>query len=94
MKDHARLGFGLKAHVLVFADTTELKRLKKDQMGIAREIHRLENVECADIITGDAELLVTVRCKDMGDFQKFLLEKLQRIDGVSKTKTMMVVAEE
>ena len=93
-RDFRAMGIKLKAHVMVFIDVTMLKRMKKSQKELARQIRRIEGVEAVDIITGDADLIVTVRCRDIDDFQKFLLERLQAIEGITETKSMIVVAEE
>jgi DNA-binding Lrp family transcriptional regulator len=93
-KDFREMGMKLKAHVMVFIDVTMLKRMKKSQKELARQIRCIEGVEAVDIITGDADLIVTVRCRDIDDFQKFLLEHLQAIEGITETKSMIVVAEE
>lgn len=93
VKDYKRLGFGIKAHLLVFVDVTELKKLGKTQTDIARELSKLPGVAEAEIVTGEADLLITVRCRDMDDYRKVLLEKIQAISGIEKTKTMMVISE-
>lgn len=92
-KNYAALGLKIKAYVMVFVDVTALKHMKKTQKDIAAAIRRIENVECADIITGDSDLLVCVRCKDIEDFQKILLGRIQAIEGITKTKTLMVIGE-
>jgi Lrp/AsnC family transcriptional regulator for asnA, asnC and gidA len=92
-KNYSKLGLKVKAYVMVFVDVTALKHMKKTQKDIAGAIRKIENVECADIITGDSDLLVCVRCKDIEDFQKVLLGKLQSIEGITKTKTLMVIGE-
>ncbi len=92
-KDYAKLGLEVKAYVMVFVDVTALKHMKKTQKDIAGAIRRIENVECADIITGDADLLVCVRSHGIDDFQKTLLGKIQAIEGITKTKTLMVIGE-
>ena len=48
-------------------------------------------VENSEIITGEADLLLTVRCRDMDEFRKVLLERIQAIEGITETKTMMVM---
>jgi Lrp/AsnC family transcriptional regulator for asnA, asnC and gidA len=93
-KDFAKLGLGVKAYVMVFVDVTALKHMKRTQKDIAAAIRKIENVESVDIITGDSDLLVCVRCKDITDFQHILLGKLQSIEGITKTKTLMVIGEE
>ncbi len=92
-KNYPLLGLGMKAHVLVFVDIAMLKKMKRTQRDVASDIRNLDAVQSVDIVTGDADLLVTVRAKDMEAFQTILLEKLQSIEGITKTKTMIVVSE-
>ena len=65
-----------------------------DPLELARQIRKIGGVEAVDIITGDADLLVTVRCRDIEDFQKVLLGKLQAIEGITETRSLIVIAEE
>ena len=92
-KSYPLLGLGMKAHILVNVDVAALKKMKRTQRDVATDIRKLEAVEGVDIVTGDADLLVTVRARDMEAFQNILLEKLQSIEGITKTKTMIVVSE-
>ena len=41
-KNHKKLGYGILAHVLVFVDVSELKRMKKTQQDIATSLSRIE----------------------------------------------------
>ena len=90
-RDWKKMGFGLKAHVLVFADLVALKHMKKTQQDICNSLARVPGVESSEIITGEADLLITVRAHDMDEFRKVLLEKIQAIEGITETKTMMVM---
>lgn len=92
-KGYHVLGLKMKAYVLVFVDLAVLSAAKRTQKDVAMDIKKVAGVESADIVTGDADILVTVRCRDMDDYQKILLERLQSIKGITKTKTMMVVSE-
>jgi Lrp/AsnC family leucine-responsive transcriptional regulator len=92
-KDYRKMGFGIKAHVLVFVDVTQLKKMKRTQQDICSALGRVAGVESAEIITGEADLLVAVRAKDMDEFRKTLLGKIQAIEGITETKTMMVISE-
>ncbi|MFA5929623.1 MAG: Lrp/AsnC family transcriptional regulator [Candidatus Micrarchaeia archaeon] len=92
-KNFKLLGFGILAHVLVFVDVSELKRMKRTQQDIATALSRIEGAERAEIITGEADLLLTVRCRDMDDYRRVLLGKIQAIDGITETRTIMVISE-
>ncbi len=92
-KDHKKLGYGILAHVLVFVDVTELKKMKRTQQNIADALMRVPGAEKAEIITGEADLMLTVRCRDMEDYKNVLLGRIQAIDGITETRTIMVISE-
>jgi len=91
--DPKKVGFNIKSFVLIFVDVTNLKRIGKTQKDIAEILKKIPNVENVDIITGEADLLVSIRAGDMQDFQNILLDKIQSIEGIVKTKTMISLNE-
>lgn len=38
-----------------------------------------------------ADLLLTARAKDIDEFRKVLLGRIQNVEGITETKTMMVI---
>lgn len=92
-KGYQVIGLKLKAHIMVLVDVTALKRMRKTQKDIAKAIRGIPNVQAVDIVTGDSDLMVTVRARDMEEFQGTLLERVQAVEGITKTRTMIVVAE-
>jgi DNA-binding Lrp family transcriptional regulator len=91
-KDYRKIGFGIKAHVLVFVDLASIKKMRKTQQNIAEELGRIPGVENSEIVTGEADLMITVRARDIDEFRRILLEKIQSVEGITETKTMMVIA--
>jgi Lrp/AsnC family transcriptional regulator, regulator for asnA, asnC and gidA len=89
--DPLKLGLTIKAHILIYVDVNALKKAKKTQTDMAKSLSKIQLVESVDIITGDSDILVTLRCKDVQELQKILLSKIQSIEGVSKTKTLLVI---
>ena len=92
-KNYKALGYGILAHVLVFVDVTSLKKMRITQQDIADSLSKIEGAERAEIITGEADLLLTIRCRDMDDYRRVLLGKIQAIDGITETRTIMVISE-
>jgi len=92
-KNYKKLGFGILAHVLVFVDVTALKKMKKTQQDIALALMRVPGAEKAEIITGEADLMLTLRCRDMDDYRRILLGKIQAVEGITETRTIMVISE-
>ncbi len=46
-----------------------------------------------DIVTGATDILVGIRVKDVHELNKFVIDRLRKIDGVDKTQTMIVLNE-
>jgi Lrp/AsnC family transcriptional regulator for asnA, asnC and gidA len=92
-KDYEKMGLSVKAHILIHVNVTALKQMKKSQKDLASKIRKFENIEAVDIIAGEADLMVTARCSDLKSLQDVLLEQIQSIEGITKTKTMIVISE-
>jgi Lrp/AsnC family transcriptional regulator for asnA, asnC and gidA len=91
--DENKAGNKVSAYVLVSADLKLLKEKKKTQYDLANEIRKFGFVRRVDIVAGVTDLVAMVRVKDMEEFDKILLGKLQLIEGVDKTQTMIVIHE-
>jgi Lrp/AsnC family transcriptional regulator, leucine-responsive regulatory protein len=91
-KDFRKMGFGIKAHVLIFVDLASIKKMRKTQADISAELGRIPGVENSEIVTGEADLMITVRARDIDEFRRILLERIQAVEGITETKTMMVIA--
>lgn len=89
--NHKLLGKNFPAIIMISFDYSILKEKKIDQHKIAKEINMMPEVEKVSIVTGDFDAIVQVRVKDVEDFDKFLLKKLQNVSGVGKTKSMIVI---
>ena len=60
------------------------------QRDIAREIAKFPEVQEVHIITGDWDLLIKLRGKDVDTIGKIVIDKLRIVKGVEKTLTCMV----
>lgn len=87
--DWKRLGYNIKAYVLVYVDTTKLRELRKPQGEVLNELARLPFVFDADMVTGESDLLLMVRAKDTEDLGKQITERIQNIPGIVNTKTLV-----
>lgn len=57
------------------------------QREIARKIGLIPNVQEVHIITGDWDLLLKIKGRDMQEISSFVIDKLRAIKGVDKTFT-------
>jgi len=81
------------AIILVSCDYKSLREIKKDQHMLSKEIRLLPEVEKVDVVTGGTDIVVRVRVKDVEEFDSFLLKKFQKIAGVDKTQSLIVIHE-
>ena len=91
--DHKKIGRGVGALILVNCEYDSLRAQKKDQHDLAKEILRLPEVEKVDIVTGAIDMVVRVRVRDIEAYDTFLLKKFQRIKGIDRTQSLMVIHE-
>lgn len=90
--DWRKLGYGIKAYILVYVDTTRLKEMRKPQSEVLSELTRLPFVFAADMVTGDSDLLLMVRAKDTDDLGRVITERIQAIPGIVNTKTLVRIS--
>lgn len=91
--DYKKLGLGFLAIILVNCDYKSLRETKKDQHQLVKEISKMHEVENVDIVTGGTDLVVKVRVKDVQEYDNFLLKKFQKINGIDKTQSLIVIHE-
>jgi Lrp/AsnC family leucine-responsive transcriptional regulator len=91
--DNKKMGLGLSAYVLVSVSLKQLKAERFTQHDLAKKFHSMPNIEKVDIVTGGPDLLLQVRVKDVDELDRILLGEIQKIEGVSHTKTLVVIKE-
>jgi len=60
------------------------------QRKIAKEIAKFPEVQEVHIITGDWDILIKIKEKDVESVGKFVIDKLRIVEGIEKTLTCMV----
>lgn len=91
--DNKKVDRGFCALILLSCDYKSLREVKKDQHKLCSEIRRLPEVESAKIVTGGVDIVIDVRTKDVEEFDKFILQKLQKLSGVDRTQSLVVMHE-
>ena len=85
--DPKRLGLGVRVMIelrLNVQDRDALDRFEKEATAIP------EVVECMTVL-GDWDYVLTVVAKDIEFYQRFLLDRLARLPGVSNYKSTLIV---
>lgn len=88
--DYQKLGKPLLAHILIKTSfkTSEGKRVSQEQL--ATKIKALGADEVSTVLVDEADILVSIRTKDLYEIKEFT-KNLQQIEGVSKTHTLIVL---
>jgi len=87
--DAKKLEKGTTAFVLVsFSYRTVGSEASQRQ--IAKEISKFPEVQEVHIITGDWDILVKIKAKDVDAIGEFIVDKLRTLRGIEKTLTCMV----
>lgn len=89
--DAAKLGRPTTAFILAsFTYRTPGVEEPLDQRQIARKVARFLEVQEVHIITGDWDILIKVKERDVAAIGRFVVDKLRTVRGIEKTLTCMV----
>ena len=86
--DQDKLGLPISIYVMVCLENQESERLENFDRNVSAWP---EVLECSLITGSDADYLLKVVMPDMDYYQRFLLKKLNRIDGIRSIKTSFVL---
>lgn len=89
--DWHKMQRGFLVYVLISANLQILKQKKKTQYDLMNEIKKFYFIERVDVVTGGTDLVALIRVKDVGEFDKCLLTKLQLIEGIERTQSLIVI---
>ena len=89
--DYNRVDKGLLTYILINVNLAQLKQMKKSQYDMAKELNKFDFVHRVDIVTGGSDLVAVIRVRDMDEFDKVLLGKIQLIEGIDNTRSLMVI---
>jgi len=88
--DAAKLNKGTTAFILASISYGLKEGAQQSQRKIAQEIAKFPEVQEVHIITGDWDILIKVKEKDVATIGKFVIDKLRLVEGIEKTLTCMV----
>ncbi|MEM3788923.1 MAG: Lrp/AsnC family transcriptional regulator [Candidatus Bathyarchaeia archaeon] len=89
--DHKKLDFGVTAFILAsFSYRTNKEEAPLSQRAIAEQISKFPEVQEVHIISGDWDILIKVKEKDVDSVGRFVIDKLRTVKGIEKTLTCMV----
>jgi Lrp/AsnC family leucine-responsive transcriptional regulator len=88
--DASKLSKGTTAFILVSVSYRLKEGAQQSQRKIAKEIAKFPEVQEAHIITGDWDILIKIKEKEVAAIGRFVIDKLRLVEGIEKTLTCMV----
>jgi len=88
--DAEKLDKGATAFILVSVSYRLKQGTPLSQRKIVETIAKFPEVQEAHIITGDWDILIKVKEKDVNKIGKFVIDKLRMVEGIENTLTCMV----
>ncbi len=89
--DYKKLNKPILAYVLITVSYNLPSGKKVDQEILARQIRSFSEVEEVGITAGETDIIIKVRLQDVESLNDFVIKKLRSLDGIDKTKTMIVL---
>ena len=86
--DAAAIGLNVRTFILVSLAWQKENALEN----FIAKVNAIEEITECYIITGDADFLVKVVCKDIPTYEKLLFNTLSQIDEIERLKTLMTLS--
>ena len=83
--DYKKIDEGFCAYILIALSPGEYGTPER----LARRLAKCPEVESADLVTGDWDLIVKVRTKDQDEYYNFLRNVISEEEGLQKTTSMI-----
>ena len=90
--DHNKVDSGFLVYVIIKVNLLQLKQKQKTQYDVAAAVRKFPFVERVDIVSGGGDLVAMVRVKDVSEYDDVLLTKLQLIEGIENTQSLIVLS--
>jgi Lrp/AsnC family transcriptional regulator for asnA, asnC and gidA len=85
--NYAKLGYDITAFIGVFLQKSDLYEFVLGQL---KEIPEVTNVHYT---TGNYSMFIRVHCKDTSHLKEVLHDKIQKVEGIERTDTMISLEE-
>lgn len=86
--DPVSIGLMVQTYVLVNLAWPKENALEN----FLKKIQKIDEVTECYIITGDADFLVKIVCKDIASYEKLLFKTLSQIEEIERLKTLMTLS--
>jgi DNA-binding Lrp family transcriptional regulator len=91
--DYEKLNYPVSAYILIEVDYDQLKKENITQHELIARFKKYDEITQAEIITGEMDIIIKVRTKTIKQLDNFIVRILRNINGIHKTKTILVLNE-
>lgn len=88
--DGKKLGFDVTAIILVSFNYNTIGDKKLSQREALKKLSRFAEVSEAQMISGDWDMMLKIKAKNVDEVGKFVIDKLRTVDGIDKVVTSVV----
>lgn len=85
--DYTKLGYDITAFIGIFLSKSELY----DQ--VIHELKKIKEISSVHYTTGNYSMFAKIHCKDTQHLKSVLHDKIQKVDGITRTDTMISLEE-
>lgn len=85
--DYAKLGFDVEAFLGIYLDKSSLYE------EVAAAMKAIPEIVSAHYITGNYSIFIKIVCRDTDHLREVLHDKIQAIDGIQRTETLISLEE-
>jgi len=85
--DYSKLGYDVEAFLGIYLDKSSLYET------VAAALLNIPEIVSAHYITGNYSIFVKIICKDTNHLREVLHDKVQAIDGIQRTETLISLEE-
>ncbi len=80
-----KAGYEIVAFIAVDAEPAKVRH-------VVEELSKLPEVDVLGIVTGAHDIFMQVTAKDLQELERFILEKMAKIDGIKSTETSILTS--
>ena len=91
--NNKKIGKNVAAYINIIVDYKLLKEKNMSHHELAKKLKRQEIAEEVALVTGETDILLKIRVKNVEELDDFLTKYLRNIEGIEKTKTMVILHE-
>ena len=91
--DNKKIGKNLVAYVAITVDYNQIREKNLTMRDLTKKIGKLPFVEEISLVTGQTDVVVKARVKNIDELNEFVMQEVRNYDGVEKTQTMVILKE-